>query len=117
MIGKWIGEFKRGRTSTNDAERPGRPKEVTTPEIIEKIHDIVLDDPKVKVRELTQAIGISIGSVVKILHEDLGRRKLTIKWVSSLLTTDQKRQQVCDPTIGWKGSGFCFWRLQWHIVY
>ena len=52
-FGKWlkkgISEFKRGRTSTNDTERSGRPKDVTTPGIIEKIHDIVLDDPKVKV--------------------------------------------------------------------
>ena len=49
IFGKWIGEFKRGRTSTNDAERLGRPKDVTSPEIIAKIYDIVLGDPKVKV--------------------------------------------------------------------
>ena len=42
MVGKWIGEYKRGRTSTNDAERSGGQKDVTTPEIIEKILDIVL---------------------------------------------------------------------------
>ena len=58
---KWICEFKRGRTSTNDAARSGRPKNVTTPEIIEKIHDIVSDDPKVKVCELAEAAEISIG--------------------------------------------------------
>ena len=34
---------------------------VVTPDIIEKIHDIVLDDPKVKVRKLAEAAGISIG--------------------------------------------------------
>ena len=51
MVEMWISEFERGRTSTNDVERSGRPKDVTTPEIIEKIHDIGLDDPKVKVRE------------------------------------------------------------------
>ena len=27
MVEKWIGEFKRGRTSTDDAERSGRPNE------------------------------------------------------------------------------------------
>ena len=33
---KWIGEFKRGRRSTDDAERLRiRPKDVTTPQIIE----------------------------------------------------------------------------------
>ena len=39
---KWVNEFKRGRTSTCDAPRSGRPIEVATPEIIDKIHDIVL---------------------------------------------------------------------------
>ena len=52
MVEKWIGEFERGRTSTNDAERIGGPKYVTTPEIIKKIHDLVWDHSKLKVREL-----------------------------------------------------------------
>ena len=39
MVEKWIGKIKQGRTSTNDAERSRRPKDVTTPEIIENIHD------------------------------------------------------------------------------
>ena len=56
MVENWISKFKRDRTSTNDAERSGRPKDVTTPEIIAKIHDIVLDDLKVKVREIAEVI-------------------------------------------------------------
>ena len=67
MLEKWIGEFKRCRTSINDAERSGRPKDVTTPEIIKKIDDIVLNDAKVKVREFAEATGISIGPVVRMV--------------------------------------------------
>uniref|UniRef100_T1HUZ9 Uncharacterized protein n=1 Tax=Rhodnius prolixus TaxID=13249 RepID=T1HUZ9_RHOPR len=44
---------------TSDAERSGRPVEVTTPEIINKIHDMVMDDRRVKVREIASAVGIS----------------------------------------------------------
>ena len=36
----WVNEFKRDRTSTCDASRSGRPIEVATPVIIDKIHDI-----------------------------------------------------------------------------
>jgi len=34
-VKKWVTQFKRGYFSTCDAPRPGRPKTVTTPEIID----------------------------------------------------------------------------------
>jgi histone-lysine N-methyltransferase SETMAR len=48
-IKKWAAEFKRGRTSIEDDPREGRPKSATTPEIIEQVHDMVLDDRRMKV--------------------------------------------------------------------
>ena len=55
----------------------GKVKDITTPEIIEEIQDIVLDDPEVKLRELAEASGISIVSVVKILYADFDIKQLT----------------------------------------
>jgi histone-lysine N-methyltransferase SETMAR len=40
---KWAAEFKRGRTSLEDDPREGRRKSATTPEIIEQVHDMLLD--------------------------------------------------------------------------
>ena len=37
-VKNWVAQFKRGDFSTCDAPRPGRPKTVTAPEIIEQIH-------------------------------------------------------------------------------
>jgi len=34
-VKNWVVQFKRGDFSTCDAPRPGRPKTVTTPEIID----------------------------------------------------------------------------------
>jgi histone-lysine N-methyltransferase SETMAR len=45
-IKKWAAEFKRGHTSLEDDPREGRPKSATTPEIIEQVHDMVLDDQR-----------------------------------------------------------------------
>lgn len=36
MVKKWFTEFRCGCISTNDAERSGRPIEVSTPENVEK---------------------------------------------------------------------------------
>jgi transposase len=72
---KWAAEFKHDRTSLEDDPREGRPKSATTPEIIEQVHDMVLDDRWMKVREITQTIGISNERVGYILHEELDMKK------------------------------------------
>jgi hypothetical protein len=43
--------FKRVRTSLEDDPREECPKS-STPEIIEQVHDMVLDDRQMKVREI-----------------------------------------------------------------
>ena len=44
-----------GRTSTCDVPRSGCPiEDAATPEIIDKVHDIVLTNRRVKVRELVE---------------------------------------------------------------
>ena len=90
MVHKWFTEFRCGRISTNDDKRPGRPKEVTSQETIDKIHDIVLKDHRLKVREISETVKISVGRVWYILHECLGMRKLSVRLVPRLLTADHK---------------------------
>jgi transposase len=74
-IKKWAAEFKRGRTSLEDDPCEGRPKNGTTPEIIEKAHDMILDDLRMKVREMSETIDISKERVGYILHEELDLKK------------------------------------------
>jgi len=50
-----VNEFKRGRTSTCDAPRSERSIEAVALEIIDKVHDIVLIDRRMKVREFIEA--------------------------------------------------------------
>ena len=68
MVHKWFTEFRCGRISTIDVERPGHPEEVTSQEMIDKIHDIVLNDRRLKVREISETANISVGCVWHILH-------------------------------------------------
>ena len=43
-VKNWVAHFKRGDFSTCDAPRPGRRTTVTTPEIIEQIQELILED-------------------------------------------------------------------------
>ena len=70
----WVNVFKRGRTSTKYEHRSGRPVEVTTPEMVDEIHDMVLSDRRIKVREIVEDTGISQGTVFSILHEKLSAK-------------------------------------------
>jgi len=74
-IKKWTAKFKRGCTSLEDDPREGHPKSATKSEIIEQVHDMVLDDRRMKVREIAETIGISKEHVGYILHEELDMKK------------------------------------------
>jgi len=89
-IKKWAAKFKRGRTGLEDDPRKGCPKSATTPEIIEQMHNTLLDDRQMKVCEIAETIGISKEHVGYILHEELDTKKLCARWVPRLLTADQK---------------------------
>ncbi|KAG5330265.1 MOS1T transposase, partial [Acromyrmex heyeri] len=64
----WFNEFKRGRSSVFDEERPGRPADMVTEEIVEKVHDMILADRRMKVHEVAEAV---------ILYDNLGMKKLS----------------------------------------
>ena len=86
----WFNEFKRGRKSVFDEERPGRPGDVVTAEIVEKFHDMILADPRKRVRKVAEAVGVLYETGISNLHDKLGMRKLSAQWVPRLLTVDNK---------------------------
>jgi transposase len=43
-VKNWVTQIKRGNFFTCDKPRPGRPKTVTTPEIIDQIHELILEE-------------------------------------------------------------------------
>jgi len=90
---KWVAQFKRGDFSTCDAPLPRRHKTVTTQEIIDPIHEIILEDRRISAKSITEQLGISRELVGSVIHEDMDMRKLSAKWVPKCLNVDQKRQR------------------------
>ena len=92
-VKNWVAHFKRGDFFTCDAPRPGRPKTVTIPEVINQIHELILEDRRISAKSIAEELGISREQVGSIIHEDLDMRKLSSKWVTKCLNADQRRQR------------------------
>ena len=50
IVKNLVAQFKRGDFSTCAAPRPGRNKTVTTPEIIDQIHELILKDRRISAK-------------------------------------------------------------------
>ena len=81
---------------------------MTTLEIIDQIHQLILEDCRISAKSITEQLGISREQGGSIIHEDLDMQKLSMKWVPKCLNGDQKRQRCqsfeqlleffqCDP--------------------
>jgi len=88
-----VAQFKGGDFSTCDAPHPGRPKTVTALEIIDQIHELILEDCGISAKSIAEELGISHEQVESIIHEDLDMRKLSTKWVPKCLNADTKCQR------------------------
>ena len=86
-----MAQFKRGDFSTCRAPRPGRPKTVTVPEIINQIHKLILEDCQISAKPIAEHLGISREQVGSNVHEHLDMRNLIAKWVLKCLNVDQRR--------------------------
>jgi len=89
-----VAQFKRADFSTYDAPRPERPKTVTTPEIVDLIHEPFLEDHRISAKSIADQLGSSREWVGTIIHEDLDMRKLSAKWVMKCLNADKKMSTV-----------------------
>ncbi|UYV63484.1 hypothetical protein LAZ67_2004229 [Cordylochernes scorpioides] len=87
---EWYKCFEEGREETADNERSGRPSTSTTPEKVDKVLKLVLEDRRITVREVAEEAGISFGSTQSIMKDVLGVRRLKAFLVPKDLTFDQK---------------------------
>jgi hypothetical protein len=91
---------------------------VTNQEIIDQIHEIILEDIRISSKSIAEQLGILREEVWSITHKDLDMRKLSDKLVPKCLNADQKRQRCQSSEQIWKFFGsiqmiFCRDRCSW----
>ncbi|CAH1975367.1 unnamed protein product [Acanthoscelides obtectus] len=100
-ISRWYGEFKRGRVILSDDPRVGAPKSAVSQENVDAVRKLIIEDRHVTYHEIEVSLKTSKTSIQKILHEELGVRKLVSRWTLHLLTEEQKAARVnwCQKTL------------------
>ena len=85
LVCKWVCRFNDGGESIENDPLRGRPVSVLTEKNVATVKMLIA------IEELS---GIHLSSVLKILRERLGLRKICSLWVPHLLTDEQKQSQL-----------------------
>lgn len=83
-----------GEMDIEEKPRPGRPVSRITKDNIDFVRSLILDDPHSTFDELEDETELSRGTLSTIIHDHLGLRKVTSRWVPHDLTPDQKKERV-----------------------
>ncbi|UYV75727.1 hypothetical protein LAZ67_13001155, partial [Cordylochernes scorpioides] len=94
-------KFKAGRISIEDDPRQGRPTFQRTDENVQKITDLIKENPRTTLLELEQDTGISKTTIGRIVTEDLRLKKTPAKFIPRFLTNEQKlcRLATCEDML------------------
>jgi len=94
QVFQWHAQFKTGRTSVDDDKHTGRPTSCTTPETVVRIQELIHQDRRWTIHDIAEEVGVGYGTCQLVLTEELGMHHVTAKFVSRILTADQKQQLV-----------------------
>jgi histone-lysine N-methyltransferase SETMAR len=77
-----------------DDERGGRPKSTRTEVNIAAVADLVKNDRRIVSRMVAESLNIPKTVVLRILKEDLRKRKLCARFVPHSLTPEEREDRV-----------------------
>ena len=90
----WYSGFRDGRELVENDERDGRPKSTRTDVNIAARADLVKNDRRIASSMIAESLNITKSVVLRILKEDLGKRKLCARFVPHPLTPEQREDRV-----------------------
>ena len=85
---KWVCHFNDDRESIKNDPLVGRPVSVLTEKNVATVKTLIEEDAHYTMQEIEELSCIHLSSVLKILRERLGLRKICARWVPHLLTDE-----------------------------
>lgn len=89
-VNRWVEKFKTGRVSSADFLRSGRPCSSRTAANTERVNNLILGDLRLTIEEICAKTGLTHGSVVRIIKDDLKMTKVSARWVPRMLDENKK---------------------------
>ena len=87
----WFNRFSETNKQVEDEPRSGALKSARKEENIQEVRRLVMQDRRMSVRMISEAVGISIGTVDTILTKDLKLHKVCVKFFPKILSKDQRQ--------------------------
>jgi hypothetical protein len=91
---RWYSQFRDGRELLENDERCGRPESTRIEVNIAAVVDLVKNDRQIASRMIAESLNIPKNIFLRILKEDLGKRKLCARFVPHSLTPEQREDRV-----------------------
>ena len=91
---RWYFRFRDGRELVEDDERGGCPKSAQTEVNIAAVVDFIKYDLRIASRMIAESLNITKTLVLRILKQDLGKRKLRARFIPHSLTPEQGEDRV-----------------------
>jgi transposase len=90
-VKKWNKRFREGRTDLFDDPRSGRPM---THDLGQAIRSMLVERPFTSCKVLCRHFRVAKGTCLRILHDELGLKKLHLRWVPHTLDQAGKNERV-----------------------
>ena len=93
-ITRWCERFKQGRESLEDDPRSGRPLSAFTENVVTAVKNLIDEDARYTIEEISETLNINSGAVFVILKQRLKLRKISARWVPHLLSQEEKDRRI-----------------------
>ncbi|GFV51766.1 uncharacterized protein TNCV_1321221 [Trichonephila clavipes] len=91
---QWRKRFLEWHELLKDDARPRETHRVITPEMIEEVNTLVLENSRITMDEIHRLLGISMGTTHTIMHPHLNFHNVCARWAPHQLTVEQRNTRM-----------------------